>query len=61
MVGRDEQTSAPGVTGALTSRLGRRLVLLFALGALLPLIAFAGLSVTRVQQQTHLLYCEERE
>ena len=52
MTGRDEPTSAPGVTGALTSRLGRRFVLLFALGALLPLIAFAGLSVTRVQQQT---------
>jgi len=52
VVGREPQTPAPGVTGALTSRLGRRLVLLFALGALLPLIAFAGLAATRVHQQT---------
>ena len=39
--------------GALTSRLGRRFVLLFALCALLPLIVFATLSVTRVSQQMH--------
>ncbi len=37
--------------GALGSRLGRRFVTLFALGALLPLVAFAGLSATRVSQQ----------
>jgi len=37
--------------GALTSRLGRRFVLLFALCALLPLIVYATLSVTRVSNQ----------
>ena len=37
--------------GALTSRLGRRFVLMFALCALLPLIVFATLSVTRVSEQ----------
>ena len=40
-----------GWAGALTSRLGRRFVLLFAVGALLPLIVFATLSVTTVSQQ----------
>lgn len=45
-------TRASGA-GALTSRLGRRFVLLFALCALLPLIVFATLSVTRVSQQMH--------
>ena len=37
--------------GALTSRLGRRFVLLFAVCALLPLIVYATLSVTRVSNQ----------
>ena len=37
--------------GALTSRLGRRFVLLFAVCALLPLIVYATLSVTRVSEQ----------
>jgi len=40
-------------TGALTSRLGRRFVLLFALCALLPLIVFATWSVTRVSDRMH--------
>lgn len=39
--------------GALTSRLGRRFVLLFAVCTLLPLIAFATLSVSRVSEQMH--------
>ena len=37
--------------GALRSRLGRRFMLLFGVGALLPLVVFAGLSVTRVSQR----------
>ena len=40
-----------GRLGALASRLGRRFVTLFSIGALLPLVAFATLSVTRVSQQ----------
>ena len=39
------------VSGALTSRLGRRFVLLFAVCALLPLIIYATLSVTQVSNQ----------
>lgn len=42
-----------GWAGALTSRLGRRFVMLFAVSALLPLIVFATLSVTRVSRQMH--------
>lgn len=38
-------------TGVLTSRLGRRFVLLFAMCTILPLIAFATLSVSRVSEQ----------
>ncbi|MFK7739868.1 MAG: sensor histidine kinase [Planctomycetota bacterium] len=39
--------------GALTSRIGRRFVLLFAGCALLPLVAFATLAVNRVSTQLH--------
>jgi signal transduction histidine kinase len=42
------------VSGALTSRLGRRFVLLFAGCALLPLIIYATLSVTRVSDQVRI-------
>jgi len=39
------------MAGALTSRLGRRFVLLFTVCALLPLVIFATLSVTKVSEQ----------
>ena len=45
------RTGATTSAGALRSRLGRRFVLLFGVGALLPLVIFAGLSVTRVSQR----------
>lgn len=48
---RSRDGASPGWAGAMTSRLGRRFVLLFAIGALLPLMVFAGLSVTHVAQQ----------
>ena len=46
-----EDRVGDGRLGALASRLGRRFVTLFSIGALLPLVAFATLSVTRVSQQ----------
>ncbi|MBL8756067.1 MAG: HAMP domain-containing histidine kinase [Planctomycetes bacterium] len=43
----------PAAIGILTSRLGRRFVLLFTGCALLPLLVFAWLAVTRVTGQMH--------
>ena len=53
MLGGRDRYDAPTaqVSGALTSRLGRRFVLLFTLCALLPLVVFATLSVTTVSEQ----------
>lgn len=46
-----EDATRAHVAGALTSRLGRRFVLLFTVCALLPLVVFATLSVSKVSDQ----------
>lgn len=46
-----QRTRRPDAIGILTSRIGRRFVALFTGCALLPLVAFAWLSVTRATQQ----------
>ncbi|HEB53167.1 MAG TPA: HAMP domain-containing histidine kinase [bacterium] len=51
-VSASRQARAP-VADALTSRIGRRFVLLFAICALVPLVVFATLSVSRVTSQMH--------
>ena len=48
---KGQATPGARVAGALTSRLGRRFVLLFVVCALLPLVVFATLSVMRVSDQ----------
>lgn len=51
MTDREHARRTHAIAGALTSKLGRRFVLLFVVCALLPLIIFATLSVSKVSDQ----------